>query len=137
MDYTKMDNSVRIWEYLLPYLTNNTELKKLMNVDNILPLAMNENTPYPFIIFRRSSISVTYTKPIAGSFDNRVGIALDVYSNNYFQSVQILNLVRNILENLHFRNEEIIVHELQVVSITEQYTQDGFRQTINFDCWVE
>lgn len=137
MDATKMDNSIKIWSYIRPFLVENADLQVLMNVNNILPLVVNENTPYPFVVYRRENISVTYTKPIAGGFDNRVTLSLDVYSNDYEESCNILNLIRNILEQFRFKNEEIIIHELEVIGVYESYSQDGYKQTIQFQAWVE
>lgn len=137
MDLTKMDNSISIWRYIRPYLKNNADLQAKMNTNNILPLVVNENTPYPWVVFHRDNISVTYTKPIKGGFDNRVSFALDVYSNDYDESLDVANIIRNILEQLKINTEEIIIHEIEVISISEQYTQDGFRQSIQFQAWVE
>lgn len=136
MNNTTMDNSINIWKYIRPYLTQNADLQALMDTKNILPLVVNENTPYPFIVYRRDSINVIYTKTI-GAFDNRVSISLDVYSNDYEESCTVLNVVRNILEQLKISNEEIVINEMEVVNVYEQYTQDGFKQTIQLQALVE
>lgn len=136
MNNTTMDNSINIWKYIRPYLTQNADLQALMDTKNILPLVVNENTPYPFIVYRRDSINVIYTKTI-GAFDNRVSISLDVYSNDYEESCNVANVVRNILEQLKISNEEIVINELEVVNVYEQYTQDGFKQTIQLQALVE
>lgn len=136
MNSTTMDNSINIWKYIRPYLTQNADLQALMDTKNILPLVVNENTPYPFIVYRRDSINVIYTKTI-GAFDNRVSISLDVYSNDYEESCNVLNVVRNILEQLKISNEEIVINEMEVVNVYEQYTQDGFKQTIQLQALVE
>lgn len=137
MDLTKTDNSISIWRYIRPYLKNNPDLQAVMNTNNILPLTMNENTPYPWVIFQRDNISVTYTKPIKGGFDNRVSFSINVYSNDYDESIDIANIIRNILEQLVIKTDEIIINEIEVVSIYEQFSQDGFRQSIQFQAWVE
>lgn len=136
MNNTTMDNSINIWKYIRPYLTQNADLQALMDTKNILPLVVNENTPYPFIVYRRDSINVIYTKTI-GAFDNRVSISLDVYSNDYEESCNVANVVRNILEQLKISNDEIVINELEVVNVYEQYTQDGFKQTIQLQALVE
>lgn len=137
MDLTKTDNSISIWRYIRPYLKNNPDLQAVMNTNNILPLTMNENTPYPWVIFQRDGISVNYTKPIKGGFDNRVSFSINVYSNDYDESIDIANIIRNILEQLVIKTDEIIINEIEVVSIYEQFSQDGFRQSIQFQAWVE
>lgn len=136
MNNTTMDNSINIWKYIRPYLTQNADLQALMDTKNILPLVVNENTPYPFIVYRRDSINVIYTKTI-GAFDNRVSISLDVYSNDYEESCNVANVVRNILEQLKISNDEIVINEMEVVNVYEQYTQDGFKQTIQLQALVE
>lgn len=137
MEAIRMDNSINIWKYIRPYLVNNEDLQALMDTKNILPLVVNEQTPYPFIVYRRESITVRYTKPIAGAFDNRVSISLDVYSNDYEESCTIANVVRNILEQLRIKNDEIVINELEVLNISESYSQDGFKQTIQLQAYVE
>lgn len=127
------DNTILIWKYLRPLLTENEELQEAMNVTKIYPLVYNDTeVTYPFIIYSRDNITPQYTKGIYGGWYNSMLIAVHVYSNDYTESVNIANLVRNALEWKTFQNEEIKIDPIELQSCNEQFTEDGFKQSLFF-----
>lgn len=132
-----MDNTILIWKYLLPSMLENDDLQDVVDTNNIFPLAAPADTPYPFIIYHRDNISPQYTKVVYGGWDNNVSISIDVYTNDYKQGAEILNIIRNIYENKKLDNDDIHIDQIRVVAISEQFTNDGYRQTIQFDFLAE
>lgn len=134
-----MDNSIIIWKYLLPLLNENAELAKYVNENYIYPLAALEGTPFPYIIYRRDSLVPTYTKHLQGycGWVNDITISLSVYSDNYDESAYIANLIRDILENYCFENEEIKIHPIELINSNEYYSENGFEQRLTFSVTAE
>lgn len=132
-----MDNTILIWKYLLPTMVEDEQLKNIFDTNNIFPLAAQADTPYPFVIYHRDTISPQYTKVPYGGWDNTISISIDVYSNDYKQGVEILNIIRNLYENKQLKNDEIQISQIKVASISEQFTNDGYRQTIQFEFLAE
>jgi hypothetical protein len=130
-----MDNSIKIWKYLLPFLQENEDLQAKMNIDNILPLAAAPETKYPIVIYHRDSIETTYTKGIGWS--NRVYISLDIYTLDYTEGTEITNIIRNIFENKSLKTDEIRISDIYVSYINESWAEDAYRQTIQFNMTVE
>ena len=65
--------------------------------DKIYPLVAEESVSYPFIIFTKESANGNYTKDLL-TYDT-VNISVAIAANNYFETVQIAEQVRAILEN--------------------------------------
>lgn len=136
MDYSKMDNSIRIMQYILPLLTESDDLNELMDTNNIIALAQNSDIPYPFVIFQRSSITPNYTKPVAGGFDNRVSFTFFIYDVNYERSAEIANVIRDILELKTIINDEIQIEEIHLEYANEAFVNDAYLQTLQFNTTV-
>ena len=126
------DNTILIWQYIRPLLVESTELQAVMNVNQIFPLVAKEGTEYPFIIYSRDNITPQYTKGIYGGWFNQLLLTVRVYSNDYSQSVNIANIVRNALENKSIKNENIKIDPIELQSCNESFSEDGFCQTLSF-----
>ena len=131
-----MDNTLLIWKYLKPLLTQNQELTKYINAAYMYPCAaVLTDTHYPFLIYRRESITPEYTKhiPNASGWVNNISISVTVVSDNYDESAYIANLVRNILENARIRNDEIKIMDIELASSYESYNDDAYQQNLIFN----
>lgn len=131
------DNTILIWQYLRPLLVENEELQAVMNTNSIFPLVAKEGAEYPFIIFSRDNLLPQYTKPIAGGWDNNIVVSVHVYSNDYSQSIDIANIVRNALEWQTVENEDIKIHPIELQSCYESFNDDGYCQTLTFNVVAE
>lgn len=134
-----MDNTILIWKYLIPALTENTDLTQYVNPDYIYPLAALEGTPFPYVIYRRDSLSPQYTKhiPYSCGWTNNIAISLSVYSDNYNEGAYIANLIRSILEEYSLENEDIKIHPIELVASNEYYSENGFEQRLVFSITAE
>lgn len=131
------DNTILIWQYLRPILVENTDLQAAMDVNSIFPLVAKEGTEYPFIIFSRDNVIPQYTKALMGGWDNSIVISVRVYSNDYSQSINIANIVRNALEWKQIENQDIKIHPIELQSCYETFNDDGFCQTLTFNVIAE
>lgn len=129
-----MDKTLLIWKYLLPVLTSNAQLLRYMPATNIYPCAALEGTLFPYIVYKRDSLIPQYTKhlPGVGGWTNEISISINVFSDNYDESVYIANLVRDLLENYSYEDEEIKIHPIELISCYENYSENGFQQNLIF-----
>lgn len=114
-------------------LTGNEEIKKIVG-NNIYPVVAPINTKNPYIVFKRQITTQNDNKDSRYSI---VSIELNIYSNNYQQSIQIAELVKNTLEDVY--NKEVEGFKIKYIvstSIDEDYNEDYYSQTMYFDCKV-
>lgn len=114
-------------------LNTNEEIKKAVG-NNIYPVVAPLSTKNPYIVFKRQ---ITTQNDNKDSRYSMVSIELNVYSNNYQQSIQIAELVKNTLENVY--NKEVEGYKIKYIvstSIDEDYNEDYYSQTMYFDAKV-
>lgn len=134
-----IDKSILIWEYLRPILENSEELTSYVNKNYIFQLAALEGTPFPYIILRRDSLIPEYSKHMPGfvGIVNNVSLSVSVYSDNYNETIYIANIVRNLLENYSYENNDIKIYHIELSSINEYFSNNAFEQRLNFNMTVE
>lgn len=131
-----MDNSFKTGQYILEVLNDNTDLMELVGTGKIFPLVAKEDTSYPFVVYSRDSVNTQYTKVIG--HDNTVLITYRIYSDKYDEALEIANKIRNILERKTITIQDTIrINDIRLLSIFEQFTDDGFLQSLTFTMTVE
>ena len=131
-----MDNSLKIGQYILEVLKDNKELMSLLGENKIWPIVARQDTLLPYITYTRDASNIQYAK-ITGH-DNSILFTYRVFSEDYDKGLNIVNLLRNILERrtINFPNE-IIINDIKVQSVYESFSDDVFCQTITFSAMVE
>ena len=124
-----MDNSLLINKYILSFLENSEAVTEILGSDEhkIFPLIQPDSLTFPYIVFQRSSVYPQYTKDLyigAGfGWTNTVNVIIKCVSNDYIESVELANAVRNTLEGRSYADEDIKIDPIQLSSATE-YTND-------------
>ena len=131
-----MDNSLKTGQYMVEVLNDNQELISILGEGKIFPLVAKNDTLYPFVIYEREAVSTVYTKEIG--HDNTVQINFRVYSDQYDQSLDIANMIRNILERktINFP-DNIKINDIRLLATYEQFSEDGYVETLAFTTQVE
>lgn len=131
-----MDNSLKTGQYMVEVLNDNQELISILGEGKIFPLVAKNDTLYPFVIYERVAVSTVYTKEIG--HDNTVQINFRVYSDQYDQSLDIANMIRNILERktINFP-DNIKINDIRLLATYEQFSEDGYVETLAFTTQVE
>lgn len=114
-------------------LIDNEEIKKVVG-NNIYPVVAPFSTKNPYIVFKRQINTQNDNKDSRYSI---VSIEINVYSNNYQQSIKLAEMVKNTLENVY--NKEVEGFKIKYIvstSIDEDYNEDYYSQTMYFDCKV-
>lgn len=138
-----MDNSLLISKYFQSILEENQEVRDIVGNDEhkIFPLLQPANLSFPFIVHARTGITVNYTKDIEYGhcgWYNIVNYTVSCVSDDYVQCVELANAVRHALETYRWKDEDIYIHPIQLLTVSEYTTDnDAFVQELQFQCMVE
>ena len=138
-----MDNSLLLSKYFQSILEENQEVRDIVGNDEhkIFPLLQPANLSFPFIVHARTGITVNYTKDIEYGhcgWYNIVNYTVSCVSDDYVQCVELANAVRHALETYRWKDEDIYIHPIQLLTVSEYTTDnDAFVQELQFQCMVE
>lgn len=103
--------------------------------NRVFPIVAEEGTKYPFLTYNRTSISSSRTK--CGIYEDTVNFSVNILTTDYFSGLEIGNLVRVAIErSLVCTIEGCTYSDIQLVGATEQFTNEGYVQTLNFQVIV-
>lgn len=119
--------SLEIGKLIYSLLSADSRLSTLLG-NKIFPLIVENNTTYPFIVYKRSDVKANYTKDYYLNDD--VSIDIVCVSDNYLSGLEIAVIIREILENKRFKNEG--VERIQLDYANEDYLENAFIQTLGF-----
>ena len=125
-----MVKSILITKYLRKFLLDNKELQKVIRPTSIYPIIANQNTPFPYIVMQRTGIISKYSK--GGFCEDSLEIEIITVSNDYSQSIEIAQLIRETLDGKRYRSEEIWFDDIQLQSATEEFVDNAYIQRLSF-----
>lgn len=123
------ETSISVNKYIYQLLITDETLKELVG-NKIYPLVAEESVTYPFIIFTKENAFANYTKDLL-TYDT-VNISVAIAAVNYFQTVQIAERVRQILEN--YRDDYF--YNILLDNVTEDYVEDTYIQQLQFSAKI-
>lgn len=123
------ETSISVNKYIYQLLITDEKLKELVG-NKIYPLVAEESVTYPFIIFTKENAFANYTKDLL-TYDT-VNISVAIAAVNYFQTVQIAERVRQILEN--YRDDYF--YNILLDNVTEDYVEDSYIQQLQFSAKI-
>lgn len=125
-----MDTGISANKYIYNLLINDTKLKELVG-DKIYPLVAEESVTYPFVIFTKEEVNGVYSKDLL-VYDS-ITISVAVAATNYFQTVEVAERVRAILEN----RRDTYFYNILLESVTEEFIDDAFVQNLQFSAKIQ
>lgn len=125
-----METSLNIGKVIKDILCQDDTLNNLVKYQ-VFPLIAEENTTFPFIVYRRNSIRKASTKDYVN--DEIASVDVVVASDKYSQSVEIAERVRFILERGEYEGENFSVDNITLSNASEQYMKNTYIQTLTFD----
>lgn len=125
-----METSLNIGKVIKDILYQDDTLNNLVK-NQVFPLIAEENTTFPFIVYRRNSIRKASTKDYVN--DEIASVDVVVACDKYAQSVEIAERVRFILERGEYEGENFSVDNITLSNASEQYLQNTYIQTLTFD----
>lgn len=128
--------SISLGKILKKIFSENEELIQLVDSKNICSMVL-QPTNFPFISFRRNSTEFLYNKDCPT--EDRVSVDIICVSNNYAESVQIAECVRNILEYHVYKdtNEGVLIDYMVLTDANEDTISDSFVQTLTFEIHLQ
>lgn len=126
-----MDNTLKIGKYIRQFLIEDERYNKIVGQSKTFPLIANAETSFPFVVYQRTSAKVNYTKD--GRYQNILAVEITIICDNYPESIDLLCLVRNILEGKRYKDEDIWIRDIKVDEVSEDFNEDTFIQRISFD----
>lgn len=124
-----MESSISVNKHIYQLLINDTQLGELVG-SKIYPLVAEETVTYPFIIFTKESVNGNYSKDLL-MYDTAT-ISIAIAANNYFETVNIAERVRAILEN--YRDSYFI--NILLEEVREEYIEDAYVQQLQFSAKI-
>lgn len=125
-----METSLNIGKVIKDILYQDETLNNLVK-SQVFPLIAEENTTFPFIVYRRNIIRKASTKDYVN--DEIASVDVVVASDKYSQSVEIAERVRFVLEHGGYEGENFSVDNITLSNASEQYMQNTHIQTLTFD----
>ena len=110
-------------------LSGDTQLGEMVG-NKIYPLIAEESVSYPFVIFSKESVSGVYSKDLL--MYDLADISVAVAANNYFETVNIAERIRQILENQH----DDYFYNITLDNVTEDYIEDAYIQQLKFSAKI-
>ena len=119
--------SIEIGKFIYSLLCTDSRLATLVG-NKIFPLIVENETTYPFIVYKRSDMKSNYTKDIHLSDD--VFIDIICVSENYLSGLEIAGIIIELLEDKRFKDKGI--EKIQSEYANEDYLENAFIQTLGF-----
>ena len=128
--------SISLGKILKKIFCENEELSQLVEPKNICSMVL-QPTNFPFISFRRNSTEFLYNKDCPT--EDRVSIDIICVSNNYAQSIEIAECVRELLESKVYKdsNEGVLIDYMVLTDANEDTINDAFVQTLTFEIHIQ
>lgn len=116
-------------KYIYSILSSSNDLKEIVG-SNIYPLVAEEETTFPFVVFRRNNITPNYTKKQVAN--DSVSFVVSIADTNYSKTVDISEIIRNELE-LH---SDDYFQLIQLESVSEDFVENAYVQELNFNAII-
>ena len=129
-----MDNSILVGKHIRNILVGDETLSQYLQSGQITALVANENTTFPFIVFSRTGLTPSYTKD--GLHESNITFEIVCVSTDYVESLEIANIVRNLLECKSYTDEEIYIKQIILSAVNEDYMYDAYVQRLTFSMVV-
>lgn len=116
-------------KHIYSLLKEDSQLGEMVG-DKIYPLVAEESVTYPFVIFSKETVNGNYSKDLL-MYDSAT-ISVAIAANNYFETVNIAERVRTILEN----HRDSYFYNILLENVTEEYIEDAFVQQLQFSAKI-
>ena len=120
-----MESGLSINKHIYQLLSSDEELEALVG-KNIFPLVAEESVKFPFVIFTKTSLNTDYNK--CGVTSDTVTFSVAIAAVNYFQTVEIAERVRQILELYH----DDYFARLEMAGVSESFMDNSYIHTLDF-----
>ena len=126
--------SLQIGKAVYNILSNSKDVVAKVN-NKIYPLVAENETTFPFIIYKRTGIEQISSKD-KFVFSEDVQVTIMIASDKYNESIELADLVKTALINKkNFKETDI--QEISLYDADEDYIQDTFIQNLIFNIRIQ
>lgn len=130
-----MINSLIFGKVIYSRLTTiNEDLKELIGT-KVFPLIADNNTDYPFVVYKRTGV-MNNDETKDGYSEDVVNYEVVIVSNKYEESLNIAQMVRNLLERKRIESDIMTIYDTKLTLATEEYSGDAYVQKLTFNCKI-
>lgn len=99
--------------------------------NRVFPLVSKEGTQYPFVVYRRNSVTPTYCKD--GLASETASVDIVIASNTYTNSIEVADRVRAAIDKRACVFQDTTVSNIEMTTAEEDFVDDTYIQTLNFN----
>lgn len=127
---------ILINKYLKKIFDNDEKITSLVKKSNIKAMIL-QPTNFPFISFKRNQVETHYNKDIP--YEDVVSVDIICVSNNYSESVEIAQAIRESIEFKVYKDSEenILITKMWMTDAGEDTISDSFVQTLTFEIHIQ
>ena len=128
-----MDNSILTCKYINKILAADDTLMQMIPMKNFNALKFEADVVrYPYVIYGRSALTPRYTKEDMPAYST-VQITYNVVSDKYLEAIEIANALRHALEKKGYKNDDIFIDRINLLSVSESVGEEAYIQTLVFE----
>lgn len=122
--------SIKLTKYIRKFFIDNEDLQKLVPPTSIFPIVANTNSKFPYIVMQRTGVRPSYSK--GGIIEDSVTMEVIAVSNDYSNSIDIAQEIRKTLDGKRYRGDDILIDDIEIDGITEEFIDNAYLQRISF-----
>ena len=105
-------------------------------INNAHAIVAEENTPQPFAVYRRISLSVDDTKDRLAQ-DQRATLSVQVVSMDYQSGLMLADSITNALVGKTGTFEGVYIDDISLADAAEMYNETSYIQDLQFQIIIE
>lgn len=122
--------SLELGRVIISILQQDKELRKQIGC-KIYPLVVNKSTNFPYIVYRRDSLTPSSNKDSL-IYDTQVRMSMIIASSDYMQGLDICSKVIDVLLSSQGRTiGGLEITDLELQDTSEEYREDTFLQLLS------
>ena len=126
-----MKNTLLLIQYVRKFLVEDEKVKQYVK-DKVYPLDVLLGTSFSFIVLTIQSITPFNSKD--GHYQEECAVQVTIVANNYTDSVELANKVRECLEcnNYEYKDAQINITDCKFTGCYESLYNNGYIQQLDF-----
>ena len=129
-----MQKTFLITKYIRKILSMNEDLMKMIPIERIFPVDAKQGTKFPFVVVARTGLIESSSKD--GIYQDNIEVTVIVVDDNYVNSIEIANEIRKWLEGHIYKDEDINIRKIRLVSTSEAFYNNAYIQEMGFSILV-
>jgi len=105
-------------------------------ITNAHAIVAEENTPQPFAVYRRASLTVDDNKDRLAQ-TQRATLSVQVVSMDYQSGLLLADSITDALVGKRGTFEEVVIGGIELTDASEMYNETSYLQDLTFDITIE